>query len=443
MTWDAPEFSSEGARPNRAPSILARFPAFIRRSELREKSLVLPARCAGVWKTPRAARLAALLVLSSLILFAPPQHVFAQDSALAFHRAEHLRRGINLSEWFAQVYDSKGYTKEHFETWNTIQDIHLIKEMGFDHVRLSINPAPMFRRNQADRIPPDYLASLDAAVQMVLSEHLAVLLDMHPDSDFKDKLAKDDSFVEQFSDFWRAFARHYAAQDPGLVFFEMLNEPEVRDPYRWYGIQARLASAIREGAPHHTIIAAGARWSDDDDLVFLEPIRDSNVIYNFHFYEPHIFTHQGATWGASFWHYLHDLPYPSDPGNVKAAEALEPDAIFKLAVARYGSDHWDSSRIDTEISQAAAWAKHWNVPLTCNEFGVYRRYAPPRDRAAWISDVRTALEKYGIGWAMWDYSGGFAVVLKKDNQILPDELTIKALGLKVPPPLASAPPAKP
>src|SRR5207249_9706924 len=70
---------------------------------------------------------------------------------------QHLRHGINLSEWFAQVYDPKGYTKEHFEAWTTAQDIGLIKNMGFDHVRLSVNPQPMFRRKQADRIPADYL----------------------------------------------------------------------------------------------------------------------------------------------------------------------------------------------------------------------------------------------------------------------------------------------
>ena len=85
------------------------------------------------------------------------------------------------------------------------------------------------------------------------------------------------------------------------------------------------------------------------------------------------------------------------------------------------------------MDSAAAWGKQHNVPLLCNEFGVYRAYASPQDRAAWISDVRTALERYGVGWAMWDYSGGFAVVVKKDGQALPDELTIKALGLKVPP----------
>src|SRR2546430_9052816 len=45
-----------------------------------------------------------------------------------------------------------------FEAWTTAQDITLIKAMGFDHVRLSVNPQPMFRRGQADRIPADYLS---------------------------------------------------------------------------------------------------------------------------------------------------------------------------------------------------------------------------------------------------------------------------------------------
>ena len=86
-----------------------------------------------------------------------------------------------------------------------------------------------------------------------------------------------------------------------------------------------------------------------------------------------------------------------------------------------------------EIGQVAAWAKRWKVPVTCNEFGVYRKAANPQDRAAWISDVRTTLEKYSIGWTMWDYSGGFGVVRKQDGQPVPDEVTVKALGRIMPP----------
>jgi len=116
-----------------------------------------------------------------------------------------------------------------------------------------------------------------------------------------------------------------------------------------------------------------------------------------------------------------------------------PDPINRQSVIRYGLDQWNAARVDAEIAEAAAWAKHWNVPLTCNEFGVYRGTSNPADRTAWIHDVRSALEKYGIGWAMWDYAGGFSVVNRKDGLITPDELTLKALGLKIPPAVPSAP----
>jgi len=353
-----------------------------------------------------------------------------QSGSVAASRAAHLRRGINLSHWFAQVGNPQGYTKEHLETFNTAEDIALIKSMGFDNVRLGVNPQPMMRRNQADRIPADYLGYLDAAVKMILDQKLAVVIDIHPEEDFKQKLATDDDFVEQFADFWRALARHYSSYDPEMVFFEILNEPEVRDRYRWSGIQSKLVQAIREGAPNHTIIAAGARWSDDDDLVFLEPLRDPDIIYNFHFYDPHVFTHQGATWGVNYWHDVKGLGYPSNLESAEKAAAAVPDAVDRLAVLRYGAEHWDAARMDMEMSQAAEWAKHWNVPLICNEFGVFRLNSNPQDRAAWIHDVRTALEKYGIGWAMWDYSQGFGVVNMENGRATPDELTVQALGLK-------------
>jgi endoglucanase len=348
----------------------------------------------------------------------------------SFARAEKLKRGINASEWFAQVYDKRGYTAEHFQAWTTTEDIALIKSMGFDHVRLSVNPQPMFNEREPNKIPAEYLGYLDAAAKMILDHGLAVVIDLHPDSDFKTRLAKDDAFVQRLADFWRALAAHYSTWDPERVFLEVINEPEVSDPYRWLGVQTKLAAAIREGAPAHTIIAAGARWSDNDDLVFQEPLHDSNVIYNFHFYEPHIFTHQGATWSAYYWHWLRGLKYPSTPESAERVAAQVPSEVDRLQVIRYGHEHWDAARMESEMQQAAEWARRRGVPLLCNEFGVYREYADPADRDAWLHDVRTALEHNGIGWAMWDYSGSFGVVTKKDGKAMTDDGVLRALGLK-------------
>jgi len=376
------------------------------------------------------------LILLCLFLFLSLSALTQNNSSIAQQRALHLRRGINLSEWFAQVYDPRGYTKEHLVGWVTADDIALIKSMGFDHVRLSINPEPMMHHNEADRIPADYLGYLDGAVKMILDHGLAVILDMHPDSDFKAKLVQRDDEVEQFSDFWRALARHYSTYDPEMVYFEMLNEPEFRDRYRWAGVQAKLAVAIRDGAPKHTIIAAGANWSDIDDLLELTPLSDPNVIYNFHFYDPHTFTHQGATWGENYWHFETKLAYPAEMQNAEQVALEQPDRLNRVRVLRYALDHWDANRIAVEIGQAAEWAKHWNVPLTCNEFGVYRKDSDPQDRARWIHDVRATLEHDGIGWNMWDYGArgngqGFGVVNgPKEGPNTPDEVTLQALGLK-------------
>jgi len=353
-------------------------------------------------------------------------------STVPASRLAHIRHGINLSEWFAQVYDPKGYTKEHFESWTTASDIALIKSAGFDHVRLSVNPQPMMDAARHPNGSAEYFGYLDAAVKMILNAGLAVEIDMHPDSEFKTRLAKEDDFVERFADFWSTVAQHYASWDQDRVFFEILNEPEMRDAYRWYGVEAKLAAAVRRGAPTSTIIAAGARWDDDDDLVFLEPLPDPNVIYVFHFYEPHIFTHQGATWGAYYWHWLKGLHYPSSPENAAQVGALVPEARERLQVIRYGQDHWDASRIETEINQVADWASQRGVPLICNEFGVFRNFSDPQDRAAWIKDVRTSLERHNIGWAMWDYSGSFGVVTNRETKAKLDEVTVRALGLKMP-----------
>src|ERR1700678_362741 len=349
---------------------------------------------------------------------------------LAFARAEKLKRGINTSGWFAQVYDQRGYTAEHFQAWTSADDIALIKSMGFDHVRLSVNPQPMFNEREPNSIPADYLGNLDAAVKMILDHGLAVVIDLHPESDFKARLAKDDDFVERYADFWRALAAHCSTWDADRVFLEIMNEPEFADRYRWLGVQMKLAAAIREGAPAHTIIAAGARWSNDDELVFQEPLHDSNIIYNFHFYEPHLFTHQGATWGAYYWHWLRGVRYPSTTESAERAALLVPDEVDRLQLKGYGHEHWDAVRIASEMKQAADWAGRREVPLLCNEFGVYRAGSDPGDRSAWLHDVRTALEHNGIGWAMWDYSGSFGVVTKKDGKTVADDGVLRALGLK-------------
>src|SRR3984893_13838606 len=158
-------------------------------------------------------------------------HLTAPLNSVPAARLAHIRHGINLSGWLAQVFDPKGYTKEHLETWTTSTDIALIKSAGFDHVRLSVNPQPMMDAARHHDGGAEYFGYLDAAVKMILDAGLAIEIDMHPASDFKARLAREDDFVEQFADFWRMVARHYSSWDAERVFFEIINEPEFKDAY--------------------------------------------------------------------------------------------------------------------------------------------------------------------------------------------------------------------
>jgi aryl-phospho-beta-D-glucosidase BglC (GH1 family) len=369
----------------------------------------------------------AVVLLSSASLIAQDRSAATQT---AFKRAQHLRHGINASEWFAQhAYD---YSAAFTNRYTDDGDIALMAKLGFDNVRLSIDPVPLEKEpHNKEGLNADFLGRLDHAVEGMLAHGMAVQIDIHPESDYKRQVRESSEGVDRFVMMWRKLATHYANRDPELVFFEVMNEPEVSDPYRWAGIQARAAAAIREVAPKNTIIATGPNWSNITSLLTQHPLPDGNVIYTFHFYEPEDFTHQGASWGT-LWHvYTHGVPYPAAESSMADLLKQVPEAHDRYAFEHYWMDHWDAHRIRLMIDAAAAWGKEKDVPLTCNEFGVYRNFSPAESRMNWLHDVRTALEADGIGWTMWDYRGGFGVVYKNDGQpARVDSAVVEALGLK-------------
>jgi aryl-phospho-beta-D-glucosidase BglC (GH1 family) len=376
---------------------------------------------------PRSLRF--VFVLLALTCTAAAQDRQA-DLHTAIQRAQHLRHGINASEWFAQ--SASDYSAERTNGYTDDGDIALMAKLGFDNVRLSIDPVPLEQGFHHMGQYADFLERLDHAVDTMLANGLAVQIDIHPEEAYKQQVKTSNEAVERFVMLWRLLAAHYASRNPDLVFFEVMNEPEVNDPYRWAGIQARAAAAIRETAPKNTIIATGPNWSGIADLLTQHPLADGNVIYNFHFYEPIEFTHQGASWSGTWRFQTHDIAYPPDASAMEKDLAQLFDARDRYDMERYWLDHWDASRIQLQMDATAAWARdNGGVPLICNEFGVYRRVSPEASRMQWIHDVRTAMEADGIGWTMWDYRGGFGVVWKQAGQPAKvDRKVVEALGLK-------------
>jgi endoglucanase len=370
-----------------------------------------------------------LLFLFILMTRALSGQTSADSPSVAFARARYLAHGVNASNWYAQAGD---YSTQRLTTYITPQDFALIRRMGFDNVRLSIDAAQLICDPGTSALNGDFLAHLDVAIHDILGHDLAVVVDIHPEKSYKHALCTDQSAVTSFLALWRALAGHYAATDPERVFFEIMNEPEIVDPGRWSDIERRAVAIIRRAAPRHTIIATGANYSGIEDLLLLEPFPDNNIVYAFHYYQPFPFTHQGAGWGRDQWKALRDIPYPSTPEAVAPKLFEEPNAAYRYYLNEYGLDRWDEGHVASEIRFAAEWGAAHHVPVWCGEFGVYRLYANPAMRARWIRDVRTALESSNIGWDMWDYCGDFGIVTKSGDSATPEVKILDALGLTCP-----------
>ena len=151
--------------------------------------------------------------------------------------------------------------------------------------------------------------------------------------------------------------------DPERVFFEILNEPEMRDAVSLVrggsktgcGDPARRAHQIRSSLRVHdgTMTTTWFSWNrcaiPMSFTFFISTSRISSRIRE----QP------GARITGIG---LKDLHYPSDPQNADAVAAAVPEAVHRFAVIRYGQDHWDAARIEAEINQAAEWAKQNGVP---------------------------------------------------------------------------------
>jgi endoglucanase len=354
----------------------------------------------------------------------PLPRALAQTAANpAFARASQLRRGINASWWFAQMGT---YSLQRLNTFITPADFQLIHRLGFDHVRLPVDPAPLLDRAAANGLNANHLALLDNAVGEILENQLNVVLVIFPEDSYKSALSESPQAQQAFVRFWQAFAAHYASYDPQRVFFEILNEPNVKD---WPTLEEQVAKAIQLAAPGHTIIATAGRYSGLEDLLRLQPLSLDNVIYTFHYYLPRAFAQQGADPKGAY-------PYPSQlPGSA-------PDGNQTLAlqfqINEYAFEQWNPAHIASQIAYARKWSDLYRVPVWCGEFGVdissqdmSPGSAPGSMRAAWLHDVRVALEQNGIGWAMWDYrTPNFGLVTYPQQQTpVADPRALTALGL--------------
>ena len=366
-------------------------------------------------------RLALLLISLALFKALPP----AQGTSPCWKRWQHLQHGVAVSGWFSE---SGHYSLQELRAYTTPADLEHIHALGFDHVRIPVDPVIFQCEGEWESC--ERIQFLDQVIQRVLSSGLYVILDFHPNPQYTHQIAGNGQAAEKYLRLWSQIAEHYGKMDSDRIVLEVMNEFSSPDLNSWFGLLLQSIDTIRRHAPSSTIIVQGAGYSDIWDLIVLPTLPDSNLIYNFHYYEPHIFTHQGATWGLDYWLDVRNLPFPSTEKGVSQAIEHTDSQETRWRLLQYKEDHWDAGRIAGDIGFVAQWARDRNVPLMCDEFGVYRNFTTPDDRERWLTATRTAFEKNHIGWTVWDYQGGFCVVYKDKGSLRDDEVALRGLGMK-------------
>ncbi|MBX9782510.1 MAG: glycoside hydrolase family 5 protein [Chitinophagaceae bacterium] len=254
-------------------------------------------------------------------------------------------------------------------------------------------------------------------------------------------LAADAATVAKVAAYWKAMAAYFKKYPADKLFFEVYNEPHAsagglttKPKTWWQNVQEQLVAAIRSETTDHYIIVGGEGWNNIEGLLLLQPYNHPKLIYNFHFYDPFLFTHQGAAWvGWEAALNARNVPYPSSPEAVAPVIAQTINQSTKDALSWYGSQRYNIDSLDKWVKLAADWAAQKNVLLICNEFGSYKLYAPRQSRMSYLKDIRTVLEKNKIGWAMWEYDEGFGLIDytggNRNNPVLDTDIAA-ALGLR-------------
>ena len=279
-----------------------------------------------------------------------------------------------------------------------------------------VSPPISTQRRPARAEDNFYLEHLDKAIALLLKHDLAVVLDLHDEN--KTGPEKDPAYQKTLITLWGALAGHWKKTDPERVFFELLNEPAfLKNPQGWLPLQEKLAAVVRRQAPNHTIVATWPYFSAVSGFSQIQPLKDKNVVYTFHVYDPFFFTHQGAGWTPDATvAQLRSVPYPGEMPRCQGALGQAKTPWVKETLRSYCRFGWNAEKMKNHVGRAAAWGKKHGVPLWVGEFGVYPPHAPREDLLMLYRDARSAFEAHGLGWALWAYDEGFGL----DRKMLPD-----------------------
>jgi endoglucanase len=334
-------------------------------------------------------------------------------------------RGVNLTSWF-QVSNPRQIQFTKY----TFKDFENIKSLGCDVIRLPVNMHSMTSGEPYYLLDKVYLAFLDSAVTWCEKLELYIMIDNHT---FDPDVSTTADIEDVLTKVWVQTADYFKNRSP-YVLYEILNEPHGISTTDWGAIQGRVIIAIREKDKKHTIVVGGSGYNSYNELKNLPIYYDQNLLYTFHFYDPFIFTHQGASWSNPSLVPLANVPFPYDALKMPEIPQSLKGSWLETRFNNYRNEGTEAS-VKQLIDNAISFRNSRKVNIFCGEFGVYIPNSPSADRVNWYDIVRKYFEQNDIPWTIWDYQGGFGLFNKGTYELFEHDLNItllQALELNTP-----------
>lgn len=312
------------------------------------------------------------LSLAALLAFAIPAS--AADDVFAINKS--LGRGINLGnaldapnegEWGLKL--EAGFFK-------------IIKDAGFQSVRVPVKWSAHAAKDAPFTIDPAFASRVDWVLDQAAANRLNIVLNVHHYSEMD---SQPDANLDRLIGLWTQIATRYKDR-PASVVFEMFNEPH--DKFvdkKWNDAIPQILKVIRASNPTRPVIVGPAFWNAIWALDKLTLPDDPNLILTVHYYDPFMFTHQGAHWDAKM-------------KNVSGIKWTGSDEEVK--------------KIRESFDKAAAWAKKNNRPVYLGEFGAFEK-ADMESRGKWTTTIVKEADARGWSYAYWEFASGFGAYDKQ------------------------------
>ena len=349
----------------------------------------------------------AILLLAGLIVAGACSTSPEQAAIDSFKNKPFIfQRGVNISHWLSQS-NRRGQDRKNAFTQT---DMDFIASQHFDHVRIPIDEEQMW--DSLGNRHADAFQLLNQGIRWAAMNQLRVVVDLHIlRSHYFNSAVKplwtQTSAQEKFYGLWKDLSADLKKYPNGLVAYEPMNEPVADDPQIWNRVFARALAVVRENEPKRKVIIGSNRWQSVHTFHDLAlPPGDANLILSFHFYMPMALTHHMASW-VDLKDYKGPVYYPGLTVKGEDLKGLDPELVKRLKAEQ---KVFTRDSLEALMQEPISMAAKLGLPLYCGEWGCLKT-APDSARYAWYRDMRYSLEKNNIAWAIWDYKGGFGIIL--------------------------------